>query len=866
MPTRIVTLFVCLIALCVAASPASAAPKKTFVRFTSGSYSVVEANTTFKLTVTRSGNTAVASTASVSVTGGTATSPANYSFTSPTTVSFAAKQTTATVDVTINDDTTFSGANKTIVFSLTAAGNPTRTATLTILDNDGPGTIDFDSANYNVVEGAGLATISVTRHSATNLVETVDYATVARPAGAGNATAGVDYMTSSGTLTFQPDEMTKTFQVPILDDSLSEGNELINLSLSNPNNLTTAGTPNLGPNASLPATLTIVDDDSTYSFSNDLYAVAETVASGVATITVNRGGATNLPSSVYYSTSDGTATQPGDYTATSGTLNFAAGEAQKTFDVPIVNDGTPEPTESVNLSLAQSSAPGALVLATSTLNIQDNDSPQATVQLSDATYSVNEGDGNLAVTVTLSHAMDGDVTVALSTDDTGSFTATGGSDFTAQTNTPITFVGKTNDPNHVGETSKTVQIPIADDQEVEGDETFGLVLSNPTGATLDTPSTATATIHDNDLAGDFEFTALRYDAAESSVQATITVRRVGGSTGPASVDYSTSDGTAIAPGDYTPVSGTLQFADGETQKTFVVPITWDGRAEGDETVNLELDNPSANSDLATNSASVLHIADDGASGPVQFTASSYSVNEADDSVTITVTRSGGSVGGPVSVDYATSDGSATAGSDYTATSGTLTFAAGETNKSFTVPILNDTVHEDGESFTVALANPAGGTSLGGQSSATVAIADDDAATGGPQSTPANPNPAGSQTAARDKTAPKLTLTAKAIQKAFEAKLLALTAKCNENCKLAATAKVVVVSKSGKRGKPVTLGKASGRVAAGKIAGLKIKLSKTALAKLAQALNAGKVRVTITVVAADAAGNKRTGSRVVTVKR
>ena len=105
---------------------------------------------------------------------------------------------------------------------------------------DGPGTIDLSALNYNVAEGGGVGTVTVVRSSATNLSESVDYATVARPAGAGNATAGVDYLTSTGTLTFAPNEMTKTFQVPVLDDSASEGNELVNLSLSNPKNLTTA--------------------------------------------------------------------------------------------------------------------------------------------------------------------------------------------------------------------------------------------------------------------------------------------------------------------------------------------------------------------------------------------------------------------------------------------------------------------------------------------------------------------------------------------------------------------------------------------------------------------------------------------------
>jgi hypothetical protein len=255
----------------------------------------------------------------------------------------------------------------------------------------------------------------------------------------------------------------------------------------------------------------------------------------------------------------------------------------------------------------------------------------------------------------------------------------------------------------------------------------------------------------------------------------------------------------------------------------------------------------------------VHIADDGASGPVRFTASSYSVDEAAGQATVTVTRSGGSLGGPVTVDYTTGDGTATAGSDYTATSGTLTFGPGEATKSFTVPVANDSTHEDGETFQVTLSNVTGGASMGTPSGAAVTIADDDAAPS-TQSTPANPNPSGSQTAAPDKRAPKLTLSSKRIQKAFKAKLIALAATCDENCKL------TVVAKVGKAKKTITLGKASVKASRGARTMLKVKLSKKALAKLAKVLKSGKVTITISVVAADAAGNKRSAARSITVQR
>src|SRR5262249_18833271 len=91
---------------------------------------------------------------------------------------------------------------------------------------------------------------------------------------------------------------------------------------------------------------------------------------------------------------------------------------------------------------------------------------------------------------------------------------------------------------------------------------------------------------------------------------------------------------------------------------------------------------------------------------------------------ITVTRTGGS-NVPVSVNYATSNGTATAGADYTAVSGTLTFGIGDTSKTFTVPIINDTLVEGNETVNLTLSSPTSGATLGGQATAVLTIQDDD---------------------------------------------------------------------------------------------------------------------------------------------
>lgn len=124
-------------------------------------------------------------------------------------------------------------------------------------------------------------------------------------------------------------------------------------------------------------------------------------------------------------------------------------------------------------------------------------------------------------------------------------------------------------------------------------------------------------------------------------------------------------------------------------------------------------------------AAALNPAPAGSPGSLQLNSGTYSVNENGGTVTITATRTGGSAGA-VSVSYATADGTAASGSDYTAASGTLAWADGDTaNKTFSVTITNDGTAEVDETFTASLSGPTGGATLGSPSGGTVTIADDD---------------------------------------------------------------------------------------------------------------------------------------------
>ncbi len=227
--------------------------------------------------------------------------------------------------------------------------------------------------------------------------------------------------------------------------------------------------------------------------------------------------------------------------------------------------------------------------------------------------------------------------------------------------------------------------------------------------------------------GYLQFSSVAYSVAENGTSATITVTRTGGSFGAATVGYATGDLTATAGADYTAAAGTLSWVDGEVaSKTFQVPISDDSTYEGDETVSLTLSG-AVGATLGFPSSAVLTITEDDPTPPagsIQFSLAAYSVAENGTQAVITVTRTGGDFGA-ASVNYATSNGSATAGSDYTSASGTINFDDGDAvSKTFNVPITDDSTWEGDETVNLSLTTPVGAT-LGAPSSAVLTITEDD---------------------------------------------------------------------------------------------------------------------------------------------
>ena len=206
--------------------------------------------------------------------------------------------------------------------------------------------------------------------------------------------------------------------------------------------------------------------------------------------------------------------------------------------------------------------------------------------------SIIEGDAGSAmldVTVTLTPASAGAVSVDWST---GGGTATPGEDYTAAAGT-ASFTA--------GATSATVPVEVLGDLTDEPDETFEVTLSNPVGADLGTPATATVTIFDDDPMPDLTGADLSVFESVGDAQVVVTLSAVSGYD--VTVDYATADGTATAPEDYTATSGTALIPAGASSTTVPVPIVNDGVLEPDESFTLGLSN-AMNAVLMTSSVTV----------------------------------------------------------------------------------------------------------------------------------------------------------------------------------------------------------------------------------------------------------------------
>ncbi|MCC7358020.1 MAG: hypothetical protein IT317_00985 [Anaerolineales bacterium] len=559
-------------------------------------YTVSESAATALLTATLSAASGFLITATYTTTAGSAAAGFDYIAVTQT-LTFTAGLTNTQAIVPLLTDTA-DELDETLTVSLGGPANATlgapSAATLTILDDDAPPTVQLSAALYGALESAATLPFTATLSAAGGLTVTVAYSTTP-----GTAAPGADYTPATGTLTITPGLTTTQGLIALLPDADFEPAETFGLSLSAPANAA-LGAPTT-------ATVIIADDDTppTAQFSAAAYVAAEADASLPFTVTLSSPlGTLSAPSSVtvtvaYTTTSagpqPGSATPGDDYVHATGVLTFAPGVTTTVGALTLLPDTLYEPTETFGLELGGPSNATLGTPGAATLYLVEDDGPP-TAQFSAAVYSAAESAATAPFTVTLSGAASLTITVAYSTT-AGS--AAPGADFVHTTGV-VTF--------SPGLTATQGGITLLPDLLDETDETVFVVMTQTTIATLGAPATARLTILDDDAPPTVQWSAASYTATEESGMVTLSAALSAASALTVTVAYSAAPDTALPGADYVPLSGTLTFAPGLTQQPVTLTLTNDAAPEPAESLTLALSGP-ANATLGAPSAASLTIVD-----------------------------------------------------------------------------------------------------------------------------------------------------------------------------------------------------------------------------------------------------------------
>ncbi len=472
----------------------------------------------------------------------------------------------------------------------------------------------------------------------------------------------------------------------------------------------------IGANAAFTVTAIGVGTVPTVSVAVAPAAVNED-GTGALVYTFTRSGATTDPLTVNYSVS-GTATSGTDFAALSGSLTIPAGQTSATVSVNPTDDTTVEPDETIILTVTDAAAYdlGTPSVATGTITNDDVAAGTPTVSVAVAPAAVNEdGAGALVYTFTRSGATTDPLTVNYSV----SGTATSGTDFAA-------LSGSLTIP--AGQTSATVSVNPSDDTTVEPDETIILTVTDAAAYDLGTPSVATGTITNDDVAAGTPTVSVAVAPAAVNVDGSgtlvYTFTRSGATTDPLTVNYSVS-GTATSGTDFAALSGSLTIAAGQTSATVSVNPNDDTTVEPDETIILTVTDAAAY-DLGTPSVATGTITNDDvapSTPTVSVAVAPAAVNEnGAGTLVYTFTRTGATTN-PLTVNYSVS-GTATSGTDFAALSGSLTIPAGQASATVSVNPTDDTTVEPNETIILTVTDAAA-YDVGTPGNATGTITNDD---------------------------------------------------------------------------------------------------------------------------------------------
>ncbi len=612
-------------------------------------------------------------------------------------VTIPAFATSVLIPVTgIFDDLLYEGPETIIVtldfvepqFLLTAIVADPVSATVTIVDNDPIPTVSIGDA-VTVVEGAflGTQTFVVTLSAISGVDVTVGYQTLN-----GTASSPADFIGTSNTyLTISAGSISGNIVVAIVNDLIDEPTESYSVKLFSATGATFADTLGVGSitNDDPPPTISIGNSTVPEGSSGKTKMIFPVTLSALSTHTIT----------VKYTTVNGSALSGSDYGAKNSTLIFLPGETTKDISILTNGDKIDENNEGFTVVL---SAPtnATIAVGTGTGTITDDDAaPNVTINDVSVTEVNTPNTSNAKFTVTLSAPSSFAVTVPYST---AGGTATSGTDFTA--------IPVTNLVIPAGSTTGTFNVVVKGDNLAELSETFSVNLGVATNGTV-TDFQGIGTIVDNDPKPSVSISTItpggHTETAGSPNVFKVALSAIAGS--PVTVLFSTanaSGATAATAGlDYTAQTSVLvTIPAGDLFVNVPVGILGDTKDEPDEIFHGKI----ASATLATIGTAQATAKINDNDSPPTITILNTSVAEGSTvgsttMMTFTISLSAAS-GKTVTMNFATQNGTALSSSDYTAKTGTVTFAAGDTVKTVTVLVKQDTTLEANETLLLKLSN------------------------------------------------------------------------------------------------------------------------------------------------------------------
>ena len=432
----------------------------------------------------------------------------------------------------------------------------------------------------------------------------------------------------------------------------------------------------------------------------------------------------------FFTTSDGTAIPGVDYGVVTNTvLAFAPGVPGMTAAIPILNNRFASNDVTVVMQLSNANNTVLAPPSQATLLILTTNQAPGQFKFAQPSYTVSEAAGSLTATVLRVNGHHGRVRV--------DFTTTNASALASQmfvpTNGTLTFEDL--------ETSKSIFVSILETHQVTGNQTFSLMLLNPTnGATLTQPTNATVTIVDDSIGVSFVSPSLVLPETAGNVS--MTVSRQNGTNLFTTVQYATTNITAQAGVNYVATSGTITFPPGVSYTNIVVKILHDPQVTGNVQFGVNLFNPSAPARLGPTSSATVVLLD--VESGIRIDSTNL-VAITNDDLSVTTNASYGLMkssgfnlpisivasninNGALGVTFATADGTAQAGLDYVTNSGVLALGNGIPSQTVHIQIISNQLIEGDRSFTMYLTNatPTNVASLMIPYAATITITDDTA--------------------------------------------------------------------------------------------------------------------------------------------